>query len=220
MGTVERRAREKERRRKAIVDSAEKIFFRKGFEAATMDEIAEAAELSKGTLYLYFSCKEDLYFAVTKRGLDILTEMFEQAEKNEEIGLARVRAVGAAYFAFSRKHPDYFQSLMFFDLKNFKFDTPSPMAEACSLQGDRLIHIVARAVAGGIEDGSIRSDLDPLKTALFLWSMSNGIRQMLASKWEHFRDHHKDFSLSGEEEFIEYSFFLASSALEPRRKDR
>ena len=37
---------------------------------ATMDEIAEAAELSKGTLYLYYSSKEDLYLAVMMRGMD------------------------------------------------------------------------------------------------------------------------------------------------------
>jgi len=220
MGTIERKAREKERRREAIVDAAEKVFFRKGFEAATMDDVAEESELSKGTLYLYFTRKEDLILAISKRGMDILTEMFERAEKKGKTGMARVRAIGAAYFAFSNAHPGHFQSLVYFDIKNVKPDDLSPMAEACSRQGQCLIEIVTRAVARGIEDGSIRPDLDPLKTALFLWSMSNGIRQMLTSMWDHFRDHHDGFSLSGEEEFIDYAFFLVSSALEPRRKDR
>ncbi|MDL1893205.1 helix-turn-helix transcriptional regulator, partial [Sphingobacteriales bacterium CHB3] len=52
MGIIERKEREKEQRREEIVTAAEKIFFEKGLAIATMDEIAEAAELSKGTLYL------------------------------------------------------------------------------------------------------------------------------------------------------------------------
>lgn len=67
MGIQERKEREKESRKEEIINAAQKIFFEKGLPAATMDEIAEAAELSKGTLYLYYKSKEDLYLAVTMR---------------------------------------------------------------------------------------------------------------------------------------------------------
>ncbi|MEO8168159.1 MAG: helix-turn-helix domain-containing protein, partial [bacterium] len=60
MGIIERKEREKEHRREDIIAAAQKIFFEKGLPSATMDEIAEAAELSKGTLYLYYKSKEDL----------------------------------------------------------------------------------------------------------------------------------------------------------------
>ena len=59
MGIAERKEREKLQRRKDIIDAAEKVFFYRGFESATMDEIAEKVELSKGTLYLYFKSKEE-----------------------------------------------------------------------------------------------------------------------------------------------------------------
>ncbi|MCK5408322.1 MAG: helix-turn-helix transcriptional regulator, partial [Candidatus Krumholzibacteria bacterium] len=60
MGIAERREREKEQRRIDIIDAAERVFFSKGWQAATMDDVAEAVELSKATLYLYFKNKEEL----------------------------------------------------------------------------------------------------------------------------------------------------------------
>ena len=91
MGIQERREREKEQRRNEILDAAEKVFFSKGFNNATMDEVAETAELSKGTLYLYFKNKEDLYFAITQRSMTILRSMFQDAVNQHKIGIEKVR---------------------------------------------------------------------------------------------------------------------------------
>ena len=91
MGTAERREREKEQRRNDIIDAAERVFFNKGLENATMDDVAEHAELSKGTLYLYFKSKEELYLAIHLRGNLILKEMFEAAVKKPKTGIEKVR---------------------------------------------------------------------------------------------------------------------------------
>jgi hypothetical protein len=64
MGVAERKEREKQQRRNDIIDAAEKLFFAKGHDNTTVDDIAKEAELSKGTVYLYFSSKEDLMFGV------------------------------------------------------------------------------------------------------------------------------------------------------------
>ncbi len=69
MGITERKEREKQRRKEDIINSAEGVFFSKGFESATMDDIAEKVELSKGTLYLYFKSKEDLHLAVALKAI-------------------------------------------------------------------------------------------------------------------------------------------------------
>ncbi len=61
MGILERKEKEKQQRRDDILGAAKEVFFSKGLMSATMDEIAEKAELSKGTLYLYFASKEELY---------------------------------------------------------------------------------------------------------------------------------------------------------------
>ncbi|WP_245809340.1 TetR/AcrR family transcriptional regulator [Desulfamplus magnetovallimortis] len=69
MGIQERKQREKEMRRKQIMEAAKKVFSAKGFSRATMEEIAGEAELSPGTLYLYFKNKEELH---TSLSIDIL----------------------------------------------------------------------------------------------------------------------------------------------------
>ena len=67
MGTLDRRKREKDKRRNRIIGAAEKVLFAKGYQAATMDDVATEAELGKGTLYLYFKNKEELIIALLVR---------------------------------------------------------------------------------------------------------------------------------------------------------
>ncbi len=84
MGIHERKQREKQRRRRDIIDAARKIFSVKGFNSATMEEIATEAELSPGTLYLYFKNKEELH---TSLSIDILKYLSTQIHKvvNQDI---------------------------------------------------------------------------------------------------------------------------------------
>ncbi|CDO59423.1 Transcriptional regulator, TetR family [Candidatus Phaeomarinobacter ectocarpi] len=56
----------KDERRQALLSAALEVFVEKSFAAARMDDIARAASLSKGTVYLYFSSKEDLFEAVLR----------------------------------------------------------------------------------------------------------------------------------------------------------
>ncbi|WDP88853.1 MAG: TetR/AcrR family transcriptional regulator [Desulfobacter sp.] len=84
MGIYERKQREKERRRQEILSAAREVFSRKGFNSATMEEIASRAELSPGTLYLYFKNKEELH---TSLSIDILAHLGTEISKvvDEEI---------------------------------------------------------------------------------------------------------------------------------------
>jgi AcrR family transcriptional regulator len=58
-----------ELRRSEILSAATKVFGNKGFDATLMDEIARAAGLAKGTLYLYFKSKDEIYQAVMRQVL-------------------------------------------------------------------------------------------------------------------------------------------------------
>ncbi|MDI4656334.1 TetR/AcrR family transcriptional regulator [Xanthobacter autotrophicus] len=54
------------RKRRDIIDGARRVFFDKGFDGASMDEIARASAVSKATIYVYFASKEDLFQALVE----------------------------------------------------------------------------------------------------------------------------------------------------------
>jgi AcrR family transcriptional regulator len=85
MGIQERKEREKERRRQQIIVAAKRVFSEKGFSKSTMEDIASEAELSPGTLYLYFKNKEELYASLSLRILQYLNIRVEHVNKETEL---------------------------------------------------------------------------------------------------------------------------------------
>lgn len=85
MGIQERKEREKERRRQQIMVAAKRVFTQKGFSKTTMEDIATKAELSPGTLYLYFKNKDDLYASLSLRVLQYLNIRLSQLEGEEDM---------------------------------------------------------------------------------------------------------------------------------------
>jgi len=208
MGISERREREKEKRRNDIVDAAERVFFSRGVDAATMDDVAAEVELAKATLYLYFNSKEELYMAILLRGGQILRDMFATAIADKPTGLDRVRAIGRAYVEFARAYPDYFYAMMFFQNKGLDAGIGG-CAEQCYCVRDETMGIVIEAVASGISDGSIRSDIDPGKAAIILWAQTAGVLQVLAVKGEMIKAVHR----FDPDQVIESYFELVEHAL-------
>ncbi len=85
MGIRERKERERERRRQQIIVAAKRVFSEKGFNKATMEDIAKEAELSPGTLYLYFKNKDELYASLSLRILQYLIIRLEHVNGNGEL---------------------------------------------------------------------------------------------------------------------------------------
>jgi AcrR family transcriptional regulator len=84
MGIQERKEREKERRKQQIIVAAKRVFSKKGFNKATMEDIAKESELSPGTLYLYFKNKEELYASLSLRILYFQNIRVEQVIREKD----------------------------------------------------------------------------------------------------------------------------------------
>jgi AcrR family transcriptional regulator len=74
-----RRAAQREVRRKALVDAALEVFSTRGVEAASVDDIVQAAGVAKGTFYLYFNTKHDAINAVAEQMVDSVGDHVEAA---------------------------------------------------------------------------------------------------------------------------------------------
>ncbi len=91
---AKRREARKQKRRSDIIDAALHVFSRVGFAAAKIDDVADEASVSKGTLYLYFSSKEDLFKGmVIGKMLPIFDEIEAVSMHSGTSAEARVRAL-------------------------------------------------------------------------------------------------------------------------------
>ncbi|MBN3034975.1 MAG: TetR/AcrR family transcriptional regulator [Bacteroidales bacterium] len=182
MGIAERKEREKQQRRKDIIDAAEKVFFSKGIEAATMEEIAEAAELSKGTLYLYFRNKEELQYAIKMRASEILGDQFLNQLDEKSNGIEMVERIGRSFIEFSKEFPDHFNLMMHFEGKNLdNLNMEDPHIQKYFREESPLI-LFTRVIAKGQQDGSIRNDITAEVLTHNLWAMTTGVLQFLTKQ--------------------------------------
>jgi AcrR family transcriptional regulator len=207
MSISSRKEREKEQRRNDILQAAEKLFFARGYDNVTMDDIAKEVELNKATIYLYFFDKESLYYTVVLRGVQILNEMVKERERNATTGFDKLWEIGHAYFSFVKRHPDYNVVYSYFysgrfDLTDLRHEYETPLspfdsgesfwrnvnwaANWASKEVARLIidlnHeifvLMCNAIKAGIEEGTFRRDLDPEEAAIVFSLLLESIPRM------------------------------------------
>ena len=179
---VTRREEEKERRRGEILDAAEALYAKKGWDALTVDQVARSARLSRALVYVYFKDKEDLLFAIGERAMRMLSERFIAASEGAVAGMDKVEAMGRAYMGYAHEFPHYFDFCSRFQSHASKPDDGTN-EHACRIAGDRAIDILVGAIETGIADGSIRADIgDPMLLAMSLKAFTHGIIQIGMTK--------------------------------------
>lgn len=179
MGTSERKEREKERKKALILESAEALILQKGLDSLNMDEVAERAEVSKGSLYLYFSNKTDVVLGICNKATGMLSKEISDVLTRDIPGIEMVYSIGATYLNFVRSHPEYFRSMRFFDnLKDTDQLSESDYIEMCQNNMNTSFTSMVRAIQVGMQDGSIKNSYDPKELAVLLWSTSHGLVNM------------------------------------------
>ena len=109
---ISRREREKLARRRGILTAARKVFGARGYEGATLDEVAREAEFAKGTLYSYFDSKAELFAELIEYDFDELLTQAKKALTREEEVAAAARAVIRVLLEFFQKRADFFRAAM------------------------------------------------------------------------------------------------------------
>lgn len=185
MGISERKQREREQRRKLLIDTAEKVFFERGYEVTTMEQIAREAEFSKRTLYLYFRDKEELILAIAARGLEILEDLLNQSNKGDH-GWDWISQILRTYTHFAMSYPDYYRATMVFESNSFFYgqapEAMGPYGQKCWQINKRCTELCHTAIAQGLDDGSIHASLTPEQLTLLVWSQLTGVLQIVQSR--------------------------------------
>jgi len=104
-----RRERERHLRRQEILEAARAVFSARGYEGATLDEVAREAEFAKGTLYSYFDSKADLFAALAEREFDSLGAKVKEVLAAEPEPAAGTRAVIRVLLEFFESRSDFYR---------------------------------------------------------------------------------------------------------------
>jgi AcrR family transcriptional regulator len=167
----------KEQRKNAIIDAAERLFFSRGFDSVSMEEIAKEVELGKGTLYFYFKNKDSLFFAIRLRKARKVHEMFLDCVKMKLSGREKLRLVAVKYLEFIQENQEFYRMSCAIGPNLFR-KKQNEYTNAVMKQ-IKEIHLTIRdMLKEGIEDGTIRNDIDPFEMSLIMYLMWNSITCM------------------------------------------
>ena len=175
MTKADRKEREREIRSKDIIDAAQRLFFSNDYEDVTMNDIAEEAEMARGTLYQYFKNKDDIYAAIAIRAAKIIGEMFQELLTKEQSGIDKMRSICEFYYDFYKKYPGYYNA--YYNSQMFEFKG-SPTLKKLQKIRKNSFQIAVNAVKDSMKDGSLREGFDPVVTTLFMLSTANNINNI------------------------------------------
>ncbi len=159
----------------AIVDAAEKAFLAHGYDGARIEDIAKAAHVSVGTVYVHFANKDGVYAAVLLRGQDImLTEYLYPTFDLDLPPWERIERWCRAYIRFFEEHEPRARMMALQAYGEHTSAAPAAMHEALrdNIAGhhDRFVALFVEAAEAGQLSGA-----DPVAASRFVWSSVYGI---------------------------------------------
>ena len=170
-----RKERERAVREELILDHAQRMLLQDGFQNLNLDELAEAVEYSKGTLYLHFKTKEDIALAVVTRAQKERADLFERALKFQGRSRERIRAVGFACCHFAKEYPEYYNVEMMLKSQSFWEKADETRQHQYAMQAGRCFRTMHRLVNEGIQEGSLPpSKLSPEQIVFSIASTAVG----------------------------------------------
>lgn len=182
MGIQERKEREKERRRQQIIVAAKRVFSDKGFNKATMEDIAKEAELSPGTLYLYFKNKEELYASLSLRILQYLNIRVDHVNNEADADAThKLNALMEAMYDVYNFDPLTIINMFHLQSSETLKNLSTPLLTQIEELSRKSIGAIADIFKEGIEQG-VFIDEHPVALADIFWSLFSGVILWEASK--------------------------------------
>ncbi len=153
------KARRRKQHRLEILTTAEQIFARQGYHTTTMETVAEECGWSKGTLYLYFKNKEDLFFSILIEKMEHFSETLLSELKNSEGLEGKIAALIEAQFQFLTENKHFFQ-LVIAEQGKVMHSSDSGLREKLVTQQQTHVYELSQALKEGMpEDSKIDSSI-------------------------------------------------------------
>ncbi|NQU44116.1 TetR/AcrR family transcriptional regulator [bacterium] len=156
-------------KRKAIMETAEKLFTSRRFHEITLDDIVEAAHIGKGTIYTYFKDKDDLFFQVALSGFDEMCDLLrrrvtEEAPFREQL----LQACAAIHSFFSRRRQ--LSRMIQSEEARMPF-SKGPLRDRWLEKRAQMVDALGQIMRKGQSEGAVRPDLPPEVLSAFMLAL-------------------------------------------------
>jgi AcrR family transcriptional regulator len=189
LGIIERKTREKEKRRSLILEKAKELILERGIPSLNMQDIADAAELSKATLYLYFQSKEAILVEILEDAADAFVAYVEERLDPADSGLGALRTLWASYLSLFGTSPDIFLLTGVTGLIEPGFAASAERGtDSRQFTEGKLRDLIARVLERGVADGTLDSSVDPAKMARIVVLIATAIIDNVARMPREARD--------------------------------
>jgi len=174
VGLEERRKREKGNRKNAILKAARKLFFDKGFKNVTVESIAKKAELSKGSVYLYFKSKEDIYTQILLSDIDKFHKVIANLRQEGQSSSTMLMGLANIYADFFINDRELFRIMMNYMLNIDHMNLPEEIDRLIVKATNKTIDIIEEIFMMGIRSGEFPPYIDLRQKRNAIWGLLNG----------------------------------------------
>jgi len=164
-------------RTSGILEAARKVFAEKGFHEAKVDDIAEVAGVAKGTVYLYYQSKRDLYFAALKFGIAEMYSLLLEELKRVSAPEEKLKVLISTKLAYFDENRDFFK-IYYSELGNIPTTHPSGIDEEFKALYQEQARLVEAILREGIRKKVIRN----LRTEQTAFAISDIIRGVVTHR--------------------------------------
>jgi len=175
VGLEDRRKRERDNRKVAIIKAARKLFLENGFKAVTVESIARKAELSKGAIYLHYNSKEEIYAHIVLSDLEKFHDRFSGLFQKSASASQALLEFADIYVDFFLNEREFFRNLMNFMIRATCMNFPNDLYEESIKTTNKTIDIVEKIFEYGVERGEFPWTFNFRQNRNALWGMLNGI---------------------------------------------
>ena len=179
MSVRERKERERLARRETILAAAALVFAAHGVDGATVEMVARQAEVAVGTIYLYFSSRDDLFVSLMAERIGGLRARYLEIHARNLEPLDELRAIGGAYFDYLRESRGLFlaQLSVTFSKLSLRLSRAEKLAhfEQVRRLGRECFDLYRGSVKRWLSvTGARTSSADATRVATVIWAALNG----------------------------------------------
>ncbi|MDH5174439.1 MAG: TetR/AcrR family transcriptional regulator [Elusimicrobiota bacterium] len=167
MEREERKEKEKVARIEGILSAAKRVFSRKGYEATTVEDIAQEAGFGKASLYFYFKRKEEVFLSLIKDGLEGQRKLLKEIMNSQLSNVERLEAVVSKFFEYAGENRE-FMRIVHSESQKLYATTLREVRSYIIKEHKRTMEGIASIVREGIKSGEFRKVEPTLAAASFM----------------------------------------------------